>query len=204
MRISRIDPEALYEFLKPKVMSFLDISVKADLTADQDQRIKHAALVIAGLRDAFINTMSSITTPERGSGTNVGKVVIDGEAYEPQALLDFAELITQAATDALAQRTQVSSIPDDQHVTRLDSIVLKHNPGEYDGSFSGLMFTFLEDQLRDAPIEVEIIYFDDEQRQRKQLVGLVTAVNASDRETLTFEDGFTLSLFDLEVYEFGA
>lgn len=137
--------------------------------------------------------------PERGEGTDVGKVWINGRLVPAKVARDYGQALIDAADFAEQQGTQRTEISvgyfdDDRSGLTIESDSL----GGWRGSFGQAVQRLAEDILSDEgkPFAASAIVFSAEGGSEFWLVrGLLTSVSEGGMN-LVFEDGYKVAIDD--------
>lgn len=78
-------------------------------------------------------------------------------------------------------------------------LILKHDPGEWDGTFASTLEFMVKNLLADGPVEITVTWArrDEGYRLQKQVMILLQCVNG----TLFFKDAIRIDADDVEEVE---
>jgi hypothetical protein len=136
-------------------------------------------------------------------GPHVGKVVIDGQPYTLKEAGDIQTKLSDAINTAEMYVTEADDILDatlqeDVFSHSLAGIVVMNlSPGQWEGTFTAVVATMLNDLAADdKPLEVRLYFSQERGIGMRKMTGWLTGYD-STTATYTFVDGNTFQSADL-------
>lgn len=137
--------------------------------------------------------------PERGSGPQAGKVIVNGKAVPAYVARQYAEAIGKVADFADKQgTTRMTADPQSYETATIGTglTLIRDRGGCWVGSFEQALIALAQDAIADAPAEISVVGTVE----GYELVrGLLTYVD-TDGHRLRFEDGLTVDVSEIDVF----